>query len=146
LGYIVYSNLLAGKKTSGASPPAAAEKEAVEEKAAVAVSASAGSARTYPVLSAEQRARQREIDAEPWGRNPFKASPTPVPELGGEESRMGFVLSGVFPAAGGGVAIVNGQDLKVGETMLGYELVEVGASFVTFSKNGNTFTISLPEE
>jgi len=55
-------------------------------------------------------------------------------------------LSGIIPSPGGGVAILDGEVIGIGEEYRGYRLIVVEDRRITLERNGKKFIISMPEE
>ncbi len=141
LGYVVYANLIGGKKP--VPPPATPEGKTA---ATAPVRAPApGPAAPVPVRPLDQREfRERSaVSGGEWGRNPFLPVSLPPGEAGDSPPAAEFKLSSVIPPR---IAIINGQDLEVGEVYRGYELIEVKETAVRLGRGGEIYILSMPEE
>lgn len=139
LGYVVYANLIAGKKPP--PPPASPGEKA----SAPAPARPAAPGPAVPVRSLDQREfRERSaVSGGEWGRNPFLPVSLPPGEAEDSPPTADFKLSSVIPPR---IAIINGQDLEVGEVYRGYELIEVKETAVRLGKGGEIYILSMPEE
>jgi len=142
LGFVVYTNVISEKKPP--PPPADSQPAPPGPPGRPVPGPVVRTARQ--ALNSEEAQAQAEIAGRSWGRNPFVPAPTPVVETADSTEVVKFTLSSVFPAREGGVAVINGTVLEVGEVFRGYELLEVDGMGVRLGRNNEIFTLFMPEE
>lgn len=92
------------------------------------------------------QSKQTEIARNGWGRDPFIPAPISPEEVNRGSDWRTFQLSGIIPNPEGGVAILDGEVIGVGEEHRGYRLMVVGDGRVTLEKEGEKYIIIMSEE
>ncbi len=86
--------------------------------------------------------KQRMGLSVPWGRNPFvvksKTSGAGAPDA---TPLSGLIVSGVVTNGDQGMAIVNGEIVREGETFKGYDVTDIDNSGVQLEKDGEKVVI-----
>jgi hypothetical protein len=157
LGYVVYSNLINPEKKPGPSP--AAETPPPAAAPAAKPAARGGSKTTakgdaepvsgeLPPLDKKLLEMQSQTAAEPWGRDPFNPAPTPMEGPGVTNDWKNFRVTGLIPGPAGGVAVINGTEVVVGDSYRGYLLIEIDFDqyAIILEKDGQECRLEMPQE
>ena len=146
MAYLIYSNVIVGmsKDKKKKTAPAKADAVPAEPSLPAMTESKPDEEGELPPLN-EKLVRERErISQGEWGRDPFK--PVPIKKdpdkVTGHES---FRLTGTM-LGGRGTAIIDGEPIGVGEIYRGYRLIKVQDTEITLEKDGQTFTLTLPED
>lgn len=143
LAFVVYTNLISPSEKKKKPPPKAPVKEAAP---AAPVSAGKIKEERLPPLDKAAWQRQEEIARQDWGRDPFNPAPISPEEINRSSNWQAFHLSGVIPSPEGGVAILDGEVIGLGEEHRGYRLIKVKDRRITLEKNGEEVIIRMSEE
>jgi hypothetical protein len=147
LAFVVYSNLISpAKKKKPRRPPKTVSQKAAPPPGKVPSSRGKKKEAALPSLDQAARGRQKEIARQPWGRDPFNPAPVSEEEVNRSSNWRAFQLSGIIPSPEGGVAILDGEVIEVGEDHRGYRLIKVEDSRITIEKDRKQFIIKMPEE
>jgi len=139
---VVYSNFIAGNDQPP-TPPLPADPGPPAAVEPVLPPAVPPTDRKEPApLDEEIIAKQTEIAAGPWERDPFRRPPVREEDRVVQDLRD-FQLSGIIA---GRMAIINGEPVRVGEEFRGYRLRRAEQYRIILEKDGNTFILTISEE
>ncbi len=146
LAFVVYSNLISPSKEKKKPPLKTVSKEVAPAPGKVVAPAGRKKEEHLPPLDRVVRQRQEEIVRRPWGRDPFNTAPISPEEVNRSSNWRAFHLTGIIPSSEGGVAILDGEVIGVGEEHRGYSLIKVEDRRITLEKSGKKFIINMLEE
>ena len=146
LAFVIYTNFISPSEEEGKPSGKAVSREVSPAPAQVAHPTGKKTERHLLSLDKDVRRRQEEIARQDWGRDPFNPAPISPEEINRSSNWRVFQLSGIIPSPEGGVAILDGEVIGVGEEHRGYRLIMVEVSRIILEKNGKEFIIKMLEE
>ena len=127
---------LFGKKAAPPAPAAGMQAATTGDAQAVKFE--------LPPLAEDIVKKQRLGARRPWGRNPFAVASTAMPKM--EEappvsSLAGLAISAIVLREGSGMAMVNDEIVRPGDTLRGYKVVKIDMSGIILEKEGEKVVI-----